>query len=80
MGHELLKNNVRNIIAKNKKRVLKKMKLLGQGWHSVMINPIHKNITVIHWLKSQKAVFKYSRNEFLIKEEKDAIMVALKFA
>jgi hypothetical protein len=59
---------------------MEKMKLLGQGWHSVMINPIHKNVTVIHWLKSQKAVFKYSRNEFLIKEEKDAIMVALKFA
>lgn len=51
-----------------------------EGWHHVTINPIHKDVTVIYWLKSQNAVFKHSKNEFLIKDEKDAIMVALKYA
>ena len=51
-----------------------------EGWIRVTINPKHKNVTVIYWLKSQKAIFKNSNNEFLIKDERDAIMVALKYA
>jgi hypothetical protein len=51
-----------------------------EGWYHITINPIHKDVTVIYYLKSQNAKFKHSRNEFLIKDEKDAIMVALKFA
>jgi len=53
---------------------------LGEGWHLVKISPDHKDVTVIYYLKSVDAKFKCSRNEFLIKDEKDAIMVALKFA
>ena len=51
-----------------------------EGWHLVTVSPNHKDVTVIYYLKSQNAKFKHSRNEFLIKDEKDAIMVALKFA
>lgn len=51
-----------------------------EGWTLVTINPTHKNVTVIYWLKSQKAIFMNSNNEFLIRDEKDAIMVALKYA
>ncbi len=53
---------------------------LSDGWHLVTISPNHKDVTVIYYLKSLNAKFKHSKNEFLIKEEKDAIMVALKFA
>jgi hypothetical protein len=53
---------------------------LGEGWHLVTISPNHKDVTVIYYLKSQNAKFKHSKNEFLIKDEKDAIMVALKYA
>ena len=53
---------------------------LKEGWHYVKINPAHKDVTVIYYLKSLDAKFKHSKNEFLIKDEKDAIMVALKYA
>jgi hypothetical protein len=53
---------------------------LSEGWHYVKINPAHKDVTVIYYLKSLDAKFKHSRNDFLIKDEKDAIMVALKYA
>ena len=52
---------------------------LSEGWHHVKISPAHKDVTVIYYLKSLGAVFKHSGNEFLIKDEKDAIMVALKY-
>lgn len=53
---------------------------LGDGWYLVTISPNHKDVTVIYYLKSVDAKFKHSKNEFLIKDEKDAIMVALKYA
>jgi len=53
---------------------------LSEGWHHVTINPIHKDVTIIYYLKSLDAVFKHSKNEFLIKDEKDAMLVALKYA
>jgi hypothetical protein len=53
---------------------------LHEGWHHVTVSPDHKDVTVIYYLKSQKAKFKHSKNEFLIQDEQCAIMVALKFA
>lgn len=53
---------------------------LSEGWHLVTINASHKDVTVIYYLKSLEAKFKYSGNEFLIKDGKDATMVALKYA
>jgi hypothetical protein len=53
---------------------------LSEGWHYVKINPKHKDVTVMYYLRSVDAKFKHSKNEFLIKDEKDAIMVALKYA
>jgi hypothetical protein len=53
---------------------------LGEGWHLVTINPMHKDATVIYYLKSLGAKFKHSGNEFLIKDEKDATLVALKYS
>lgn len=53
---------------------------LGEGWHLVSVNPIHKDVTVIYWLKSQNAKFKHSKNEFLIFDSQLAMMAALKWA
>lgn len=52
---------------------------LIEGWYLVTINPMHKDVTVIYWLKSQKAKFKYSKREFLIEDSQIAMMVALKW-
>ena len=52
---------------------------LSEGWHYVKISPAHKDVTVIYWLKSQKAKFKYSKREFLIEDSQIAMMVALKW-
>ena len=52
---------------------------ITEGWIHIATNPKHKDVTVIHWLKSQDALFKYSKNEFLIKDEMCATMLALKF-
>lgn len=52
---------------------------LSEGWYLVTINPMHKDVTVIYWLKSQKAKFKYSKREFLIEDSQIAMMVALKW-
>ena len=51
-----------------------------EGWYHVCVNPIHKNVTVIYWLKSQNAIFKNSRNEFLIKDSQIAMMATLQYA
>ena len=51
-----------------------------EGWHHVTINPNHKNVTVIYYLKSVDAKFKCSRNEFLIEDHQHAMMVTLKYA
>jgi hypothetical protein len=51
-----------------------------EGWTLVNINPIHKNITVAHWLKENNVEFKYDRTAFLIKDSKYATMVILKYA
>ena len=59
---------------------MEKMKLLGDGWYHVTINPDHKNVTVIYYLKSVGAKFKHSRNEFLIEDHQHAMMVTLKYA
>lgn len=53
---------------------------LGDGWHLVTINPNHKDVTVIYWLKSQNAKFKHSKHEFLIEDAQIAMMAALKWA
>jgi hypothetical protein len=53
---------------------------IREGWHLVTVSPMHKDVTVIYYLKSQKAKFKHSKNEFLIQDEQCAIMVALKYA
>lgn len=52
----------------------------GEGWHHVTINPDHKDVTVIYYLKSVGAKFKHSRNEFLIEDHQHAMMVTLKYA
>ena len=52
---------------------------ITEGWIHIATNPTHKDVTVIYWLKSQDALFKYSKNEFLIKDEICATMLALKF-
>ena len=51
-----------------------------QGWHIVSVNPKHKDVTVIYWLKSQHAKFKHSGTEFLIEDSKIATMAILKWA
>ena len=51
-----------------------------EGWQLVTINPQHKDVTVIYWLKSQNAKFKHSKHEFLIEDPQIAMMAALKFA
>jgi hypothetical protein len=51
-----------------------------EGWSLVTISPIHKDVTVIYWLKSQKAKFKHSKNEFLIQDPQIAMMAALQYA
>lgn len=53
---------------------------LSEGWHYVKISSAHKDVTVIYYLKSLGAKFKHSKHEFLIKDEKDAMLVALKYA
>lgn len=53
---------------------------LHEGWQLVKINPMHKDVTVIYYLKSLKAKFKHSKNEFLIEDHQHAMMVTLKYA
>ena len=50
-----------------------------EGWMLVTINPNHKNVTAIYWLKSQKAIFMTSNNEFLLKDGMCATMFVLTF-
>jgi hypothetical protein len=50
-----------------------------EGWILVILNPKHKNVTAIYWLKSQKAKFKTSNNEFLLKDGMCATLFILKF-
>ena len=59
---------------------MEKIKLSSEGWHHVNINPSHKNVTVIYYLKSLDAKFKHSKNEFLIQDHQHAMMVTLKYA
>ena len=51
----------------------------AKGWTHVTVNAKHNPITVIYWLKSEKAIFKVDGDEFLIKDEKCAILAILKF-
>ena len=51
-----------------------------EGWTLVIVSRDHKDVTGIYYLKSLGAKFKHSKNEFLIKEQEHAIMVALKYA
>jgi len=51
-----------------------------EGWQLVTINPNHKDVTVIYWLKSQDTKFKYSKYQFLIEKAEVATMTTLKFA
>ena len=59
---------------------MEKCQRLSEGWHYVKISSAHKDVTVMYYLRSVDAKFKHSKHEFLIKDEKDAIMVALKYA
>lgn len=53
----------------------------NKDWSTVVINSIHKNITVVNWLAQEypEAKFEYERNHFLIEEHDVAMMVALKW-
>lgn len=53
---------------------------LKEGWHLITVGRQHKDVTVIYWLKSQKAKFKHSQHEFLIEDAQIALMAALRWA
>ena len=52
----------------------------SEGWHQIKISPAYKSVAVIVWLKSQGAVYKNSRDEFLIQDPKIATLMRLKYA
>ena len=53
-----------------------------KDWHLVIINPAHKNTTVVNWIKTEftYARFEYEHEHFLIEREDVATMVALKWS
>ena len=55
---------------------------LREGWKYVVIDPNHKNVTVINWIKENYPDCKYKNedNHFLIEQAEVATMVALKWA
>ena len=56
--------------------------LRSKGWKYVVINPNHKNVTVINWIKENypDCEYKNEDNHFLIEQAEVATMVALKWA
>jgi hypothetical protein len=56
--------------------------LRSKGWKYVVINPNHKNVTVINWIKENYPNCEYRNQDdhFLIEQAEVATMVALKWA
>lgn len=52
----------------------------SEGWHQIKISPAYKSVAVIVWLKSHGALYKNSRDEFLIQDPKIATLMRLKYA
>lgn len=53
-----------------------------EGWKYVVVNPIHKAETVMHWINNNypDCTYKRERNHFLINDSEIATMVALRWA
>lgn len=53
-----------------------------EGWKYVVVNPIHKAETVMHWINNNypNCTYKRERNHFLINDSEVATVVALKWS
>ena len=54
----------------------------NKDWHYVVINPLHKHLTIKNWLSEHYPGCEYTNesHHFLFKEESIATMVALKWS